>query len=255
MRLTRGRADRRLTCCALLLLAAAGCEQSATNTFAPCAREGAPRFGTCEPSDAEPDGARPDRGQQTADVAVDPIPDPAVPDPAIGDPAPDPIVDPALTSAAASSPDLTGGSTVPLMGFAEVDDAWEARGAAIGAWGVGFDAPSGPGHDGMNQPCAECGRGVVGIGAPDPSFGHPEPPQTPLAEISWDDGSTAWISYRILDPRLPIDAALMPSSDGQLLPDGLQATLVIDGDVYQVWSHLGLDHLISLLTQLRYVAG
>lgn len=148
---------------------------------------------------------------------------------------------------------------VPVMAFTDLGPGLERaqlRPAALGNWGVAWDNPDGPGHDGLNYPCADCGRGVIGIGA----FG-PYDPEGPgdwadpaLMEITWEDGSLAVITWRIGDLRLPADQVVFPDpATGELVPDGVQATLYIpNGGTYQLWSHLGLDHLLLLLENLRF---
>ncbi len=143
--------------------------------------------------------------------------------------------------------------TVPLLTITDADPSWSIRRAAVGDWGIAWDAPAGPGHDGLNQPCTDCGRGVAGLGALGPSTGPPSAADIPLEIITWADGSRASITYRILDSRLPIDVATMSSAGGGLAPDGLRADLTIGGFEYQVWTHLGIEHLRELLGGIRLV--
>ncbi len=147
-----------------------------------------------------------------------------------------------------------------VIGFADPGPGLESatvRAAAIGNWGVAWDNPSGLGHDSGNYPCANCGRGVIGIG----SIG-PYDPQGPglwadpaLAKITWNEGSLAVITWRIGDLQLPTDQVAYPDAvTGEMVPDGIQATVYIPGaGTYQVWSHLGYDHLLSLIDAMRFV--
>ena len=152
------------------------------------------------------------------------------------------------------------GQTVPVMAFADVGVALASatvRPAAIGNWGAAWDHPTGLGHDAGNYPCANCGRGVIGIGG----FGPYEPDgpgpwaRPALAKITWDDGSQAVITWRIGDLRLPESQVVFPDPEtGELVPDGVQAMVYIpNAGTYQVWSHLGYDHLLSLLEAMRFV--
>ncbi len=149
---------------------------------------------------------------------------------------------------------------IPVLGFAEVGpglDSAVLRPAAIGNWGVGWDNPDGPGHDSLNYPCADCGRGAIGIGGfgPYDPAGAGEWARPALAEITWDDGSLAIITWRIGDLRLPESLVLYPDpKTGEMIPDGVQAMIYIpNAGIYQVWSHFGYDHLLSLIEALRFV--
>jgi len=130
------------------------------------------------------------------------------------------------------------------------------------SWGAAWDARTGPGHDSLNFPCEHCGRGVIGLVAfanelIDPTA-RPDPVEPWLAKIEWDDGSVAYVRWRFVDLALPLDVATVPASDtGNLVSDGYEARLFIDGieAELQVWSHLGFDHLVSVLDHLRLVGS
>lgn len=126
-------------------------------------------------------------------------------------------------------------ASCPLLAFADLGD--EASGASIrraanaGEMLVAWDRPSGPGHDGASNPCDDCGRGAIGLGTFQGSpFLGGEPTHR------WDDGSEARVAVGLY---------------------GIEARLHVDGFdcTYWLWSHLGEDHLDSLFTRLRRVAG
>ncbi len=131
--------------------------------------------------------------------------------------------------------------------------------ATIRTWGQGvaWDNPAGPGHTGLNQPCVDCGRGVVGIGWHDSD-------EVVVREISlpnrieWQDGSYADFGGRLSDPALPRELVrFLDPETGEPTLDALQATVHIvgmEGEVV-VWTHLGEDHLLTLLARLRFVEG
>lgn len=144
---------------------------------------------------------------------------------------------------------------IPLVAFSDLgeglDDA-RIRTANLGSYGVAWDNPSGPGHDGFNQPCLDCGRGVIGLGAHhgDDSFGgYPY-------RVEWDDGSYAEYGRRLADNRLPWDRIIFNDpATGDPAQDALLARVVIAGSnaTITVWSHLGEEHLLQLLESLRFV--
>jgi spore germination protein GerM len=117
-----------------------------------------------------------------------------------------------------------------------------------GGWGLAWDLPSGPGRwEPGGDYCADCGReafGVAGTGG----------------EATGDEDSI-WAS------RLEWGSATGPlySHAGygyEGLTSGeagepMLAYLFIDGQgcMYNVWSFLGEDHLLSLIEQLRFVEG
>lgn len=122
----------------------------------------------------------------------------------------------------------------PLMAFADLGE--EANGATIrraanaGEMLVAWDRPDGPGHGPDSEPCEDCGRGVIGLGTFE-STSLPAP-----RTHRWSDGSTALIEEGLY---------------------GTEARVAVEGTscTYWVWSHLGEDHLLFLLSQLRRVEG
>ena len=123
----------------------------------------------------------------------------------------------------------------PMLYFADLGDA---GGAAIrhaskeGEMLVAWDLGSGPGHGGDGAPCDDCGRGVVGLGTLQHSSYS-----APVA-YTWSDGSQAQLSTG---------------------PDsyGVEAFVRVVGFScdHWVWSHLGEEHLVYLMSQLRRVEG
>ena len=145
---------------------------------------------------------------------------------------------------------------IPLIAVADlgegVGDA-RIRIANLGNWGVAWDNASGPGHDGFNQPCLDCGRGVIGLaaryGVGDNVRGYPH-------RIEWDDGSFAEYGWRLGDNALPEDRIMFNDPEtGEPTVPAREARLVIAGidAEFIVWSHLGEQHLLHLLNSLRLV--
>lgn len=132
------------------------------------------------------------------------------------------------------------------------------RTADFGGWGVAWDNPNGPGHDGRNQPCSDCGRGAVGLSGGRGSI-EVAPPARPY-RAEWDDGSQAIFGYEgNLHNQLPADRIdLRDPITGDPATPRLHAWLEIADEqdcIYELWTHLGQDHLHYLFTQLRYVTG
>jgi hypothetical protein len=124
----------------------------------------------------------------------------------------------------------------PLLAFADLGDAQGAvprRANNEGEMLVAWDLPSGPGHDASGYPCADCGRGVLGIGTFQGGAGRDLP-----ITLEWDDGSVARF----------LSSAISYGTEAFLDVQGFDCT-------YWVWSHLGQDHLEYLLSQLRRVQG
>lgn len=188
--------------------------------------------------------------------------------------------------------DGLGGSNVELRGVSPVEDLgpapWAAAPVALPDWaagmtgsvsgpipvlhvppelaaarsrplapgtGVAWDLPDGPGHDAFNRPCADCGRGVMGIDLS--QWGSPAPlqsePEAGTRRLAWDDGSTAVVGYYVGWNALPPDE---PQSydpeNGEAVSPGYRATITIAGHgTFEVWSHLGEDHLMRLLESIR----
>lgn len=134
----------------------------------------------------------------------------------------------------------------------------ELKGATIRTWdgGVAWDLADGPGHDAENRPCAECGRGVVGIGW-QPVAGSVSVDGVSLPyRIEWSDGSWAEYGSRQAAPAVPRDRVVyFDPETGEEIVDGLEAIVHVTGmdrDVV-VWTHLGEAHLLYLIDQLRIV--
>ena len=149
------------------------------------------------------------------------------------------------------------GAVTPLVAVtgleADVPSA-TIRSAAIGAWGVAWDNPDGPGHDSTNRPCADCGRGVVGLGGSEGAL--PSSDVTPYGRVEWGDGSVATYDLYLGSRGLPVDrVAYNDPVSGEPVDDGWQAQVAIAGtdSVYTVWTHLGEEHLLDLLGRLRIV--
>ena len=145
---------------------------------------------------------------------------------------------------------------VVIEGVAEELPEARIRSANLGAWGVAWDNPAGPGHDSSNNPCAQCGRGVIGLSGVGGSAtsGHEGPAHH--GRIDWNDGSFAVYDLYLGSNGLPVE--LMTYTDpetGEEVSDGWQALVEIEGtdSTFTVWSHLGEDHLIDLLTRMRFV--
>lgn len=123
----------------------------------------------------------------------------------------------------------------PMLAYAslgeEASDATIRRAENFGEMLLAWDRPSGPGHDGFGEPCAECGRGAVGLGT---FQGVPLVGRQITHE--WADGSEAAAAEGIYGTEIFVQ------------PAGFDCT-------YWLWSHLGPDHADFLLTQLRRVSG
>lgn len=146
--------------------------------------------------------------------------------------------------------------STPLVYFSGAGDLAGARirTANVGRWGVAWDNASGPGHDGQNRPCADCGRGVVGLGA---DYGTPDLGFRKFADrVEWDDGSYAEYGLRLGPRELPRDRVIFNDpATGEPVEGALEARLVIhrvDAE-YIIWTHLGEEHLLELLESLRFV--
>lgn len=116
-------------------------------------------------------------------------------------------------------------------------------------WSLAWDAPEGPGHDALNVPCRECGRGVVGVTVS--SIG-PIPEMIPDAR--WDDGSVGYVIPRVGDPAVPVDRLLFRATGSDdLVPGAPRIDIYIPNlaVVVSVWSHLGTESLFELVDGLR----
>ncbi len=146
------------------------------------------------------------------------------------------------------------GISGPQLVLASVGE--ELEGAEVRTWGAGiaWNTRSGPGHTGSNQPCVACGRGTAGIGW-QPSSDTPSTGPSLPNRIEWVDGSVAEYGGRTSDPALPRDRVLyFDPETGEPTVDALQAVVSVEGSDYDlvVWSHLGEDHLLFLIDQLRW---
>jgi hypothetical protein len=126
-------------------------------------------------------------------------------------------------------------ASCPLLVFSdlgqEAADAIPRRAANEGEMLVAWDRPSGPGHTGDSEPCADCGRGVVGLG----TFQSFVPAEARVTH-RWEDGSVGDMYEGFYGTEM------------HLRPAGFDCT-------YWLWSHLGPDHLEYLLTRLRRAEG
>lgn len=147
----------------------------------------------------------------------------------------------------------------PLLALAGLgDDAHEAtiRQARFGGWGVAWDNPAGPGHDNQNEPCSDCGRGVIGLSGGRGGV-NINPEATPH-RVEWDDGSTAVFGYEgLLYNQLPLDLIDVrdPKTGDPTTPPIHAWIQPADNPEcrYELWTHLGEEHLLDLFRQLRYV--
>ena len=74
--------------------------------------------------------------------------------------------------------------------------------------------------------------------------------------IDWNDGSFALYDLYLGSNGLPVELITYTDPEtGEEVSDGWQAQVEIAGtdSTYTVWSHLGEDHLIDLLTRMRFV--
>ena len=112
-----------------------------------------------------------------------------------------------------------------------------------GGWGLAWDLPSGPGRwEPGGDYCPDCGREAFGVAGTGGEATGAEDAIWPN-RLAWTDGSHAGYGYEGL-------------TAGQA-GEPLLAYLFIDGPgcMYNVWSYLGEEHLLSLIGQLRFVEG
>jgi hypothetical protein len=125
-------------------------------------------------------------------------------------------------------------ASCPMLAFADLGD--QASGAVIrratnfGEMLVAWDRPDGPGHDGGGSPCADCGRGAVGLG----TFLNAGIARDITHQ--WSDGSRA------------AAFAGFYGTEVHLEPAGFTC-------MYWLWSHLGAEHVDYLFSRLRRVDG
>ncbi|MDH3730327.1 MAG: hypothetical protein OES13_04265 [Acidimicrobiia bacterium] len=132
----------------------------------------------------------------------------------------------------------------------------QIRTANLGAWGVAWDNPAGPGHDGLNNPCKDCGRGAVGLGQRQSRSEAGRDVVAPPFRVEWDDGSYAEFGSRLGGHSLPLDRLrFIDETTEEAIEGALEANLVIAGTEAEivVWTHLGQEHLLYLLSQIRFV--
>lgn len=128
-------------------------------------------------------------------------------------------------------------STCPFLAFAdlgpEAEQATIRRAEHASEMLVVWDNPSGPGHDTRGEPCDDCGRGVVGLG----TWQHGSS-SVGTVTITWADGSYANIA------TLP----WVYGVSARVQPAGADC-------VYQLWSHIGIQHVEYLISRLRQVVA
>ena len=109
-----------------------------------------------------------------------------------------------------------------------------------GGWSITWDLPDGPGRDGSGAYCTNCGRGAYGVAGVDSTGTVNDLDIWPTA-IAWDDGSRAGYGLEGLE---------QPGSGAPVL-----SYLLVGGQgcLYNVWSFLGEEHLLTLLDSLRFV--
>ena len=116
-------------------------------------------------------------------------------------------------------------------------------------WSLAWDSDSGPGHDALNVPCQDCGRGVVGV-----TVSSIEAIPEGRPDARWDDGSEGYIVPRVGDSGIPIERLRfrVPGSD-QLVPGAPRIDIYIPnlGVTVSAWSHLGTEALFELVDGLR----
>jgi hypothetical protein len=111
-----------------------------------------------------------------------------------------------------------------------------------GGWAVAWDLPDGPGRDAVDGYCANCGRSAYGVAGAG-STGTVNNLNIWPDQLVWNDGSRAGYGMEGLEA---------PGSGAPLL-----SYLVVEGQgcLYNVWSFLGEDHLLTVLDSLRFVDG
>ena len=125
------------------------------------------------------------------------------------------------------------------------------RTANESAFALTWDRSSGPGHDTLNFPCADCGRGVIGVSM---GFGEPPVDAGRSPDYRWDDGSVGYLRTRVGVEGVPVDRVrFVDRSTGELLEDGLRLDIYIPhlSAAASVWSHLGMESLLEVVGGLR----
>lgn len=164
---------------------------------------------------------------------------PAVAQPPWAQPALDPtILSPVLQEEWGSAENRESCAALYPDGATSLAAGATVRGAAFaGGWGVAWDLDSGPGRNPDGTYCEDCGRGVFGVaGVPVEGADPPFPNQ-----LEWSDGSFALYG---------VEGNADPGSGAPWL-----AFLDVSGQacLYNVWSFLGENHLLAVLSSLRFV--
>ena len=106
-----------------------------------------------------------------------------------------------------------------------------------GGWAVAFDKSNGPGSDRGGSFCERCGRSAYGIAGTGVEADSGGPEYQWELHREWSDGSSAGYG---------LEGGTGPKYLAYLRIHG-------QGCLYNVWSHLGREHLEFLLEQLRFV--
>lgn len=123
------------------------------------------------------------------------------------------------------------------------DAAIRSADFGTGSWAVAWDMPDGPGRDPSGVSCADCGRGAFGVAGVGGLIVEGDENEIWPGQLSWDDGSKAGYGLE----------GLAPPGEGAPL---LMYLLVKDeGCLFNVWSFLGEEHLLALVSSLRRVNG
>ncbi|PPK93784.1 hypothetical protein CLV92_10960 [Kineococcus xinjiangensis] len=181
-------------------------------------------------------------------------PTPAAPTPVPPTPAPLPAPWSAAPLAASEVPALAleawaeapaeSQATCPLLlpaGTAGAPPGEPRRPDFSGEWAVTWDVPGTPGRFGDSSESPTAGRSTYGVaGVPFTEAEVAESlPQWPFQQ-EWSDGSRAGYGPEGGDPETTSTLAYLQVSEHP-------------GCLYNVWSHLGQEHLEALLESLRYV--
>ncbi|HSQ36524.1 MAG TPA: hypothetical protein VLS92_01385, partial [Acidimicrobiia bacterium] len=120
-----------------------------------------------------------------------------------------------------------------------------------GGWGLAWDLPSGPGRwEPGGDYCPDCGREAFGVAG---TGGDVTGTETLIwsDHLAWTDGSGTGYGHSRAGYGYE---GLSPTGEAG---EPLLAYLLIDGQgcLYNVWSYLGEEHLLSLISQLHFVEG
>lgn len=122
-------------------------------------------------------------------------------------------------------------------------EATARRADFSGGWGLAWDRPDGPGRAIDGSYCADCGRSAFGVAGTRSDTVLDDLGGAPLGTVTWSDGSRAAWFY---------EGFAAPASGAPLLA---YLELPEYPVLYQVWSFLGEDDLMTLLGRLRLVEG